>query len=138
MVDHIMDRYLDDYLALDPLSATYLGVSGHDDEVPDLSPDGLAEVSALRRRTLAELDEATAVDETDRITVAAASEQLRTDEEIRATGAEEARLNNIESPVQSAASGLRSDADGDHRGLGGHCPAPAPPARRDRRLHRVA
>ena len=52
MVDHIMDRYLDDYLALDPLSATYLGVSGHDDEVPDLSPDGLAEVSALRRRTL--------------------------------------------------------------------------------------
>jgi uncharacterized protein (DUF885 family) len=100
MVDHVMDRYLDDYLALDPLSATYLGVSGHDDEVPDLSPDGLAEVSALRRRTLAELDEATAVDETDRITVAAASEQLRTDEEIRATGAEEARLNNIESPVQ--------------------------------------
>jgi uncharacterized protein (DUF885 family) len=30
----------------------------------------------------------------------AASEQLRTEEEIRATGAEEARLNNIESPVQ--------------------------------------
>ena len=55
MVDHVIDRYLDDYLALDPLSATYLGVSGHDDEVPDLSPDGLAEVSALRRRTLAEL-----------------------------------------------------------------------------------
>ena len=43
MVDHVMDRYLDDYLALDPLSATYLGVSGNDDEVPDLSTDGLAE-----------------------------------------------------------------------------------------------
>ena len=100
MVDRIMDRYLDDYLALDPVAATYLGVPGRDDEVPDLSPDGLAEVSALRRRTLAELDAATSADESDRITIAAASEQLRTEEEIRATGAEEARLNNIESPVQ--------------------------------------
>ena len=63
MVDHIMDRYLEDYLALDPVAATYLGVPGRDDELPDLSPDGLAEVSALRRRTLAELDAATSADE---------------------------------------------------------------------------
>jgi uncharacterized protein (DUF885 family) len=100
MVDHIVDRYLDDYVALDPVTATYLGVPGHDDELPDLSPDGLAEVSVLRRRALAELDAATAVDETDRITVAAAAEQLGIAEEIRATGAEEAHLNNIESPIQ--------------------------------------
>ena len=38
MVDHIVDRYLDDYVALDPVTATYLGVPGHDDELPGPLP----------------------------------------------------------------------------------------------------
>lgn len=95
-----MDAYLADHLALDPILATYLGVGGHDDELPDLSPDGLAQVSVLRRRALAELAVATPVDETDRITVDAATDQLGVAEQIRETGAEESRLNNVESPVQ--------------------------------------
>jgi uncharacterized protein (DUF885 family) len=100
-VDAVVDRYLDEWVTLDPLTATYLGIAGHDAEVPDLSPDGLAEVSALRRRTLAQLEQAAPVDEADRITIAAAKDQLGVLEEIRATGAEESRLNVIESAPQA-------------------------------------
>ncbi|WP_033296379.1 DUF885 domain-containing protein [Amycolatopsis jejuensis] len=99
-VDDLMDRYLDQYVALDPLTATRLGVPGHDDALPDLSPDGLAEVSALRRQTLAKLRTAAAADRTDEITIAAAIEQLSVAEAIRATGGEESRLGSVVSPVQ--------------------------------------
>jgi uncharacterized protein (DUF885 family) len=100
-VDAVMDRYVDDFCALDPIAATMFGISGHDAELPDLSPDGLAEISALRRRTLTALSDAAPSDAIDRVTVAAAREQLEVAELIRATGAEESRLNSLECPVQT-------------------------------------
>ena len=100
-VDALADSYLADYVALDPLAATYWGIPGHDAELPDLSPDGLAEISALRRRTLDALDAATPVDRTDRITVAALREELAVAEELRAAGHEEANLNNIDCAIQN-------------------------------------
>ncbi len=100
-VDALADSYLDAYAALDPLAATYWGLPGYDTELPDLSPDGLADVSALRRRTLAELDAAAPADDTDRVTIAALREELDVAEQIRATGDNEARLNNIHSPLQN-------------------------------------
>jgi len=51
-VDRLAEQYLDDYLTLDPVLATICGIPGHDTELPDLSPDGHAELSALRRRML--------------------------------------------------------------------------------------
>ncbi|HEU4946376.1 MAG TPA: DUF885 domain-containing protein [Kribbella sp.] len=100
-IDEIMDRFLDDHAKLDPIMATTFGVTGHDTDLPDLSPDARADVSALRRQTLAALDEAEPADAVDRATVAAAREQLTVSELIRATGAEESWLNNIDSPVQT-------------------------------------
>jgi uncharacterized protein (DUF885 family) len=100
-VDALVDGYLEDYVALDPLAATYLGIAGHDHEVPDLSPDGLAAMAELGERTLAALAQARPVDATDRVTIAAATEALTLAGEIRATGADESKLNNIESPVQN-------------------------------------
>ena len=100
-VDALADSYLAEYVALDPLAATYWGIPGHDAELPDLSPDGLAEVSALRRRTLDALDAATPVDRTDRITIAALREELAVAEELRAAGHEEANLNNIDCAIQN-------------------------------------
>jgi len=100
-IDQIMDNFLDEYTALDPVAATTLGIPGHETEMPDLSPDGLAAASALRRRTIAALDSAVAVDATDRITAAAAREHFEVAELIRETGAEESCLNNIVSPVQT-------------------------------------
>ena len=39
-VDAIAEKYVAEYAALDPLTATYLGVDGHEDQLTDLSPDG--------------------------------------------------------------------------------------------------
>jgi uncharacterized protein (DUF885 family) len=99
-VDRVMEDFLARYAALNPIAATEMGISGHETRLPDLSPDGLAEISALRRRTLSTLRGVEPVDAVDRVTVAAATERLEIAELIRATGAEEACLNNLDSPLQ--------------------------------------
>ena len=100
-VDRLADSHLDESAALNPLAATYWGIAGYDDQLPDLSPDGLEQASQLRRRTLAALEQVQSEDANDRITVAALRDELELAEEIRATGEEESSLNNIESPVQN-------------------------------------
>ncbi|HET6877082.1 MAG TPA: DUF885 domain-containing protein [Jatrophihabitans sp.] len=99
-VDALADEYFEAAAAVDPLTATYWGVAGHDHALPELTPDWYAERSELRRRTLRALDAATPVDDTDRITIAALREELTTAEELRAAGTEEADLNVIASPLQ--------------------------------------
>jgi uncharacterized protein (DUF885 family) len=103
-VDALADKYLDEHAALDPLAATYYGIAGHDDALPDLSPSGLEEAAQLRRRTLAALAAATPADDSDRVTIAALRESLEIAEEIRAAGDDEADLNNIASPIQNVRS----------------------------------
>ena len=100
-VDLVADRYLSESAELDPMEATYLGVPGHDAELPDCTPEWLQSVSDLRRRTLAALDAAEPVDAEDRITAAALRERLTLAEQLRATGAEEAALGVIASPLQA-------------------------------------
>ncbi|SDJ50905.1 Uncharacterized conserved protein, DUF885 familyt [Frankineae bacterium MT45] len=103
-VDALLERYLDEHAALDPIFATTQGLLGFDAQLPDLSPDGLAARSQLRRRTLAELDQldrdGTALDGIDRVSVAAAREQLGVEELLHEQGEDVGRLNNIASPVQ--------------------------------------
>ncbi|MEV0796941.1 DUF885 domain-containing protein [Kribbella sp. NPDC050281] len=101
VVDQVMDRFVVDFVALDPIAATGAGITGHETGLPDLSPDGRAEVSALRSRTLTALAAAVPVDSVDRVTVAAAREHLEVAGLLREAGAEESRLNNIDSPVQT-------------------------------------
>jgi uncharacterized protein (DUF885 family) len=100
-MDEIVDGYLDAFADLDPISATYLGIAGHDADLPDLSPDGLAEMAALGQRTRAVVAATTALDPTDRITQAAALEAFDLAAQMRAAGADESRLNNIDSHVQN-------------------------------------
>jgi uncharacterized protein (DUF885 family) len=100
-VDDLVEGYLDDFVVLDPVFSTLVGITGHDTELPDLSPDGLAELSELRRRTLTALAAATPADATDRVTVAAATERLGVAEETHDLGLDEADLNNIASPLQN-------------------------------------
>ncbi|GHE35975.1 DUF885 domain-containing protein [Streptomyces capitiformicae] len=54
----VADAFVDDLIALDPLTGTYLGVKESSSKLPDLSPAGLEAVAALIRSTLARLDEA--------------------------------------------------------------------------------
>ncbi len=45
----ISDAFTDDYCRLNPLGATYMGVSGHDDRWPGFGPDDVAELADLQR-----------------------------------------------------------------------------------------
>ncbi|BCJ59711.1 DUF885 domain-containing protein [Micromonospora endophytica] len=55
-IDDIANRYVADWAALSPTGATYVGISGHDDKLDDLSPEGYAAQAELTRRALADLD----------------------------------------------------------------------------------
>jgi uncharacterized protein (DUF885 family) len=62
-VDAHSEDYVERYCALDPITATYIGVAGHDHELPDLSPDGFAAREELTRSAYAAVRDATPVDE---------------------------------------------------------------------------
>ncbi|MFD6981765.1 DUF885 family protein, partial [Streptomyces sp. NPDC059956] len=54
----VADAYVDDLIAIDPITGTYLGVAASSGQLPDLSPAGRAAAAALTRTTLARLDAA--------------------------------------------------------------------------------
>ncbi|WP_200300843.1 DUF885 domain-containing protein [Streptomyces adelaidensis] len=54
----VADAYVDDLIALDPVSGTYLGVKESSSRLPDTSPAGQEARAELIRTTLARLDEA--------------------------------------------------------------------------------
>ena len=63
----IADRYVDEFAVLDPNTATASGITGHEAEMTDYSPDGAAAIAALDRRTATELGSATVDGEPDRV-----------------------------------------------------------------------
>ncbi|MFF8864330.1 DUF885 domain-containing protein [Streptomyces sp. NPDC015139] len=54
----VADAYVDDLIALDPITGTYLGVQESSSRLPDYSPAGREALAELARTTLAKLDEA--------------------------------------------------------------------------------
>ncbi|MEU6663946.1 DUF885 domain-containing protein [Streptomyces sp. NPDC046821] len=54
----VADAYVDELIALDPVTGTYLGVPESHSKLPDLSPAGHDAIAELARATLARLDEA--------------------------------------------------------------------------------
>ncbi|MGP3684427.1 DUF885 domain-containing protein [Streptomyces sp. IBSNAI002] len=54
----VADAYVDDLIALDPITGTYLGVAASSGRLPDFSPAGRAAAAELLRATLARLDAA--------------------------------------------------------------------------------
>ncbi|MFI9566837.1 DUF885 domain-containing protein [Streptomyces rishiriensis] len=54
----VADAYVDDLIALDPVTGTYLGVQESSSRLPDYSPRGQEALARLARDTLTELDEA--------------------------------------------------------------------------------
>ena len=99
-IDVIANDYLDGLVELSPIAATYLGIAGHDEDLDDFSPAGLAAVSDLRRETLDKLALASPVDDIDRVTLAAMRERLGLAEETYAAGLDHMSLNVLASPLQ--------------------------------------
>ena len=106
-VDLIADAHLDAALALDPITATYLGVPGSEHLLTDYSPAGDAARADLARATLARLATAAPADDVDAVTVAAMNERLGLELELHEAGATTGELNNLASPAQ----GLRDVFD---------------------------
>jgi len=106
-IDAVADAYVAKVAELDPLTATAVGLPGHDHEMSDLSPAGLEAQADLDRATLAQLDALTPADDVDRVTLAAMRERLGLAVELHEAGEDLASLNNIASPLQ----GLRDIFD---------------------------
>jgi uncharacterized protein (DUF885 family) len=70
-VDARTDQFVEQYAALDPITATSIGVPGHDHELPDLSPDGFAAREELLRTALADVAALTPIDEREAVAQAA-------------------------------------------------------------------
>jgi uncharacterized protein (DUF885 family) len=97
----LSDAIVDELARLFPSTATELGVAGHDDRWPDLSPDGAATtVAALSvwRRRIDDLPPAE--DRWDRLAVEVATEALDEDLDAFAHDDHLRALNSIASPLQ--------------------------------------
>lgn len=75
-VDEIANRFVDDLAALDPVTATFQGLPGHEDRLTDLSPDGFAERDRLVRAALRAAETAAPADEREQVARAAFLERL--------------------------------------------------------------
>ena len=98
----IADRYCEQLGALDPCSATYAGIAGHDHEMTDYSPEGVARRIDLIRATLAELAVAPQDDDNDRLAASVMTERISLDVDQYEAGERLRDLRVIGSPVQSA------------------------------------
>lgn len=99
--DRAAERYLDTYACLDPCAATELGITGHDDDVTDYSPQGVTARAEAARATLRELDGIEPVDDVDVVTVAALRERLGAIVDVHDAGLDLGELNVIASPLQT-------------------------------------
>ncbi len=100
-VDRVADAYVDEVVRLSPITATDLGFGGHDGELDDYSPDGLAAQADAARATLDALAGTEPVDDVDRVTIAAMQERLGLLLELFEAGELHGDLNVISSPLQA-------------------------------------
>jgi uncharacterized protein (DUF885 family) len=99
-VDRIANDYLEALVGLSPITATYLGIAGHDEDLDDFSPAGHAAHFDLRRQALDALASATPSDDVDRVTIAAMQDRLGLAQETHAAGLDLMSLNVLASPLQ--------------------------------------
>lgn len=96
-VDRISDQYVEDICRLDPITATFIGVAGHDDRLPDLSPAGYDARDELTRRAVAAVEAAVPVDEREQVAKEAFLERNRLALELADAGFERAQVSVISS-----------------------------------------
>ena len=96
----LADAYVERFAALDPLAATGEGITGHDHEMTDYSPDGIDERAEHDRATLRALDATPVVGDADRIAADVLRERLQLAIEEHDAGERLRDLRVLGSPVQ--------------------------------------
>ena len=99
-IDSTAADYVERAAVLDPYFATWAGIAGHDDELPDLSADGFAGRAELDRSALAALEAAEAPGLREQVARAAMQERLAVAVERYDAGDTTSELNVIDSWVQ--------------------------------------
>ena len=100
-IDDLANRYVDQWAALNPLGATYVGIAGHDHRLDDLSVEGFAAQAELTRATLAEVAQVEPGDERERVAKEAMVERLTLGLALYDAGEATSELNVIASPLHS-------------------------------------
>ncbi|WP_086665628.1 DUF885 domain-containing protein [Lentzea kentuckyensis] len=100
-VHEISNKFVSDYVALDPITATHLGFAGSDDKLTDLSPEGHAARDELAVRALAAITAAEPADASEDAARAVFLERTGLEHERYEAGETESALNVIASPIQS-------------------------------------
>lgn len=75
-IDEVSDGYITQMSALDPITATAWGVTGHDHRLTDFSPAGLAARADLQRATVRHLADLRPSDDHERIAIEVMAERL--------------------------------------------------------------
>lgn len=100
-VDARSDQFVEELAALDPLTATFAGIAGHDGELPDLSPDGFDASEELHRRALADVAALTASDEREQVAQDAFLERIGLTVERAAARIDRSEFSVISSAVHA-------------------------------------
>ena len=98
-VDALCNAYVEDYCSLDPLTATAIGVAGHEHELTDYSPAGFDAREALARRAVAAVEAATPVDDREAAARDAFLERTRLEIELEEAGVNRSRMSVLWSPL---------------------------------------
>ncbi|MDR0959905.1 MAG: DUF885 domain-containing protein [Propionibacteriaceae bacterium] len=106
-LDAVADAILMEQARLSPTFATGAGIAGFETELDDYSPAGAEASAASARDAIAKIAATEAIDEVDRVTVAAMTERLGLSLEEYEAGDHLRDLNNIASPLQ----GIRDTFD---------------------------
>ena len=96
----IAHDYVDELAAIDPSTATALGLPGHEREMSDYSPEGYGRVAHLNRLTRADLSDAEPEDERDRIAKEMIFERLSVYGDMYEAGEQFRAVRIIASPLQ--------------------------------------
>ncbi|WP_326592508.1 DUF885 domain-containing protein [Streptomyces sp. NBC_01294] len=101
----VADAYVDDLIALDPITGTYLGVAASSGRLPDFSPAGREAVARLSRETLARLDAAESLpgadSDTERRCARLLRERLTAELAVQEADEDLCAVSNIHSPAHS-------------------------------------
>jgi uncharacterized protein (DUF885 family) len=92
-IDALCDQFVEDYAALDPISATMIGVAGHDDRLTDLSPAGYDARIALLRAAVEAVEAAIPVDDREAAARDSFLERNRLELELEAAGLSRSRMS---------------------------------------------
>src|SRR5436190_151953 len=99
-VHSISDRFVDELVALDPITATFQGITGYDDRLTDFSIEGHQARAEVARAALRDMAAAEPADDAERTAKAVFLERVELDVELHDAGLTAAALNVIECPVQ--------------------------------------